>query len=80
MHDLSPLEGMRLTEIAYDGSPIRDIAVLRDMPLEVVGCDFNPDRDAAVLRSMPTIKTINKKPAAPFWKEFDAGLSRDAFR
>ena len=70
--DLAPLAGMRLQVMCCDDTSIREIAVLKGMPLEVVWCSFRPDRDAEVLRSIPTLKTINGKPAADFWKEVDA--------
>jgi hypothetical protein len=34
-------------------------------------CNFNSERDSAILRSIKTLKTINGKSAADFWKEVD---------
>jgi hypothetical protein len=34
--------------------------------------DYDPARTGG-LRSIPTLKTINGKPAAEFWKAIDAG-------
>ena len=48
------------------------LSFLRGMPLEEVDCDQQPERDAAILRSITTLSTINRKPAAEFWQEFDA--------
>jgi hypothetical protein len=36
-------------------------------------CDFRPERDAAILRAIGTLKTINDKPAAIFWREVEEG-------
>jgi hypothetical protein len=33
--------------------------------------DYRAERDAAILRSLRTLRTINSKPAADFWKEVD---------
>jgi hypothetical protein len=70
--DLSPLKGMRLTYLGFPNTPVSDISPLSGMPLERVWCDFQPQRDAAILRSIPTLETINKRPAAEFWKTMDA--------
>ena len=48
-----------------------------DPPIELIGLMpidglYNPAH-LKVLRSMPTLKTINGKPAADFWKAIDAG-------
>jgi hypothetical protein len=32
-------------------------------------CDFSALRDTEILRQISTLKTINQKPAAEFWKE-----------
>jgi Leucine-rich repeat (LRR) protein len=72
VNNLEPVKGAQLREFHYKSSSIREISVLRGMPLEVVTCDFQPERDAATLRSIATLRTINGKPAADFWKEFDA--------
>lgn len=70
--DLSPLVGARLKKFRYRGTRVTDISPLRDMPLEEVYCDFQAERDEAVLRSILTLKTINGKPAAEFWKDASA--------
>ena len=49
-----------------------DLSPLKGMPLKELGCDFKPERDAEILRSIKTLETINGKPAAEFWKEFEA--------
>ncbi|HEY7426986.1 MAG TPA: family 16 glycoside hydrolase, partial [Gemmataceae bacterium] len=70
--DLSPLKGMKLEGFCFYEQPVKDISVLKDMPLRDVGCPFQRERDEAVLRSIKTLKTINRKPAAQFWKEVDS--------
>jgi eukaryotic-like serine/threonine-protein kinase len=70
--NLDPVKGARLKEFHYSGASIHEISILRGMPLEEVTCNFQPARDAAILRSIPTLKSINGKPAADFWRELDA--------
>jgi eukaryotic-like serine/threonine-protein kinase len=70
--DLSPLKGKKLYLLWCHNTKVADLSVLRGMPLAELWCDFKPERDAEVLRSIRTLKTINGKPAAEFWKEADA--------
>jgi hypothetical protein len=67
--DLSPLKGMPLTTLACGGTKVVDLSPLRGMPLQELFCDFRPERDTEILRSLKTLKTINNKSAAQFWKE-----------
>jgi hypothetical protein len=69
--DLSPLRGMPLTYLYVAETPVSDLSVLKGMPLKFLACDFEPERDADLLRSLKTLNTINRKPAAEFWKEVD---------
>ena len=46
------------------------------MPLEDLYLDFKPERDTDILRSIKTLKTINRKPVAEFWKEVDEQQKR----
>jgi Leucine-rich repeat (LRR) protein len=71
--DLSPLRGMRLTVLLCHHTKIKDLSSCAGMPLEELMCDFTPQRDAGVLRSLKTLKTINRLPAAEFWRQVDAG-------
>jgi len=71
--DLLPLKEMRLTSLSVDSARVTNLDALRGMPLEVLGCDFVPNRDTEILRSIKTLKTINKVPAAEFWKQVEAG-------
>ncbi len=71
--DLSPLKNKKLHLLWCQNTKVTDLSVLRGMPLAELWCDFKPERDADILRGIPTLKTINDKPAAEFWKEVDAG-------
>jgi len=72
--DLSPLKGMELHLLSIQACPeVRDITPLKGMPLENLTLDFSPLRDADVLRTLESLKTINDKPAAEFWKEAGVG-------
>jgi serine/threonine protein kinase/Leucine-rich repeat (LRR) protein len=70
--DLSPLQGAPLLELDVLGTNVTDLSALKDMPLEKLSCDFVGQRDAKILRSIKTLKVINDKPIAEFWKEAEA--------
>ena len=70
--DLSPLEGMPLERLQCQGSKVADLTPLKKLPLTWFVCDFRPDRDTTILRAISTLKTINHKPAAEFWREVGA--------
>jgi WD40 repeat protein len=70
--DLLPLEGMKLTTLICQGTRVTDLSPLKGMPLEVLTCNFTPERDAEILRSIKTLKSINRRPAAEFWKDVPA--------
>lgn len=70
--DLSPLVGLSLPGLKLTGTKVTDLAPLRRMRVDHLTCDFNAWRDTKVLKSIPTLKTINDKPAAAFWREADA--------
>lgn len=67
--DLSPLRGMKLKKPAVLGSKVNDLSVIEGMPLEEM--TFNPlsDEDQKRVRAIPTVRRINEKPAADYWKE-----------
>jgi serine/threonine protein kinase len=67
--DLSPLTGMALTELNCRGTKVSTLSPLRGMPLTVLNCDFEPDRDLEVLLSLKSLKFVNWKPVAEFWKD-----------
>jgi hypothetical protein len=69
--DLSPLKGMPLEKLQCQGSKVTDLSPVKDLPLTWFVCDFRPERDAKILRAISTLKTINLKPAAQFWKEVE---------
>jgi hypothetical protein len=70
--DLSSLRGLKLSSLHFWNTQVTDLSPLRGMPLKHLSCDFKPERDAALLRAIKTLETINRKPAADFWKEVDA--------
>jgi Leucine-rich repeat (LRR) protein len=69
--DLTPLKGMKLEVLHIWNTAVTDLTPLEGMPLKVVQIDFRPYRGMEVLRRIKTLATINDKPAADFWKEFD---------
>ena len=70
--DLAPLMGMKsLTSVICYGAPISDLSPLKALRLKDIECDFKPERDTEILRAIETLETINKKPAAEFWKEVE---------
>jgi hypothetical protein len=74
--DLSPLSACPLKSLYVSGTIVADLQPIRDLPIEDILVDpvdgpYNPAH-LKVLRSMPTLKTINHKPAADFWKAIDA--------
>jgi len=70
--DISPLRGMPLETLLLAETKVTDFRPLTEMPRlkaitlpkEAVEIEF--------LRQLPKIEQINKKPAAEFWKEFEA--------
>jgi Leucine-rich repeat (LRR) protein len=70
--DLSPLRATAITSLDCKGKGVTDLSPLKGLPLEAIDCDFSAWRnDEAVLRPIATLKTINGKPAAEFWKDVD---------
>jgi hypothetical protein len=73
--DLTPLKGMHLetVSLAKDAAPW---TVFAGMPLKHLF--FTPDgkQNVDVFRQMPALETINGKPAAEFWREFDSSSKR----
>ena len=70
--DLSPLRGMALTMMDCQNTKVKDLTPLKGMPLTDLRCDFVPERDTEILRSFKTLKSINYKPAAEFWKSVES--------
>lgn len=67
--DLSPLRGMPLKWLVFDRTPVSDVSAISGLPLESVHLTYDPQRDAHWLHSVPTLREINDKPVATFWKE-----------
>jgi serine/threonine protein kinase/Leucine-rich repeat (LRR) protein len=73
VNDLLPLKGMPLKWLFCYKTEVIDLAPLKGMPLEQVWCDFSPWRsDGEILHSLKTLKKINGKPTAEFWKDVEA--------
>jgi hypothetical protein len=73
VRDLTPLKGMPLTTLHLQSCPqVRDLTPLAGMKL--AGLYLPPKVDAGmdVVRKMTSLQTIDGKPAAQFWKEYDA--------
>ena len=70
--DLSPLKNMRLTRLLCDKTRITDLSVLKNMPLKELRATSTRTATPTFSRSLKTLETINDKPAADFWKEFEA--------
>jgi hypothetical protein len=62
---------MPLDNLNVQHSKVSDLRPVQGMPLRELLCDFSAERDAAILRSLTTLETINRTPAAQFWKEVD---------
>jgi hypothetical protein len=62
---------MALTSLDLLAAKVTDLSPLKGMPRKEPRCDFQRLRDAEILRSLTTLKRINDKPAADFWKEVD---------
>jgi hypothetical protein len=70
--ELSPLKGMKLAWLHCNGTKVTDLSPLTGMPLEEIHFDtFKAERDGTILRAIPTLKTINGKPAAEFWRSVE---------
>ena len=73
--DLLPLANVRLTRLDIRFTRIRDVSSLGRMPLENLAFHSNRIREGLrVLQGMRTLKTINRQPAAEFWKRHSAML------
>ena len=70
--DLSPLkECKQLRVLILIQTEILDLSPLKELPLDVIQLDFKPEHHTEALRSIKTLREINKKPVAEFWKEVD---------
>jgi hypothetical protein len=69
--DLRPLQGMRLDHFNCEGASVSDLSLLKGMPLKHLSGDFKLERDTELLRSFKDLETINRNPAAEFWKEVE---------
>ncbi len=69
--DLRPIQGMSLDLFVCDGAAVSDLSLVRGMPLKHLALDFKPERDTEFVRSFKDLESINRKPAADFWKEVE---------
>jgi hypothetical protein len=71
--DLRPLATVPLANLDIRFTKVEDVSSLRRMPLESLA--FHPTRireGFQVLEGMRTLKTINRQPAAEFWRKHSA--------
>ena len=76
VRDLTPLQGIKLTNFDCSWNSIYRLSPLKETPLKTLFCDFQRERDEELLRSITTLETINYKPVSEFWKEVDATRKR----
>ena len=69
--NLEPIRNLRLETITMKNTAIEDLSPLQDHPLTSIVCEFRPERDAKILRAIPSLRVINGKTVAEFWKEVD---------
>jgi hypothetical protein len=67
--DLTPLKGMKTLTYLGCNRLVTDLSPLQDLPLTAINGHFQPERDSGTLRGIKALETINRKPAAQFWKE-----------
>ncbi len=66
--DLSPVKRLPMRRLWVAGTRVTDLTPLQKLPLQELWCDAGPARKAVFLRAVKSLKTINGKPAARFWK------------
>jgi serine/threonine protein kinase/formylglycine-generating enzyme required for sulfatase activity len=72
IESLEPLRSKKIRSLYIEGIPAKDMSVIRDMPLERVFVSSAVARDNFKLfKEHPTLKTINSKPAAEFWRKVE---------
>jgi hypothetical protein len=79
--NLSPLKGLGLGSLHLGHTKVSDLSPLRDMPLKNLECEpdlLTREPNRTLVRSIATLQTINRMPAADFWKQVDAGKLPDA--
>lgn len=71
--DLLPLQNLsHLRSLSFVGTKVADLTPLKGMRLQEVWFDAERITNGiGVLRAMPTLKTINNKPTADFWVDYD---------
>ncbi|HEY7326558.1 MAG TPA: protein kinase [Gemmataceae bacterium] len=69
LKDLSPLRGLSLNALFCQGTKVSDLTPLQGMPLTTLACPAAALRDQATLRLLTTLKMLNGRPIAQFWKQ-----------
>jgi serine/threonine protein kinase/phage FluMu protein Com len=71
--DLAPLQGMPLESLALSGcSRLNDLSPLKGMALTTIALPPTVGQGLEIVRAMKSLTTIDSKPSAQFWKEYDA--------
>lgn len=70
--DLSHVQDQPLIRLNARAHYLTNLQPLRDMPLEELECQFRPERHAELLRNLKSLRKINGRQVADFWKEYDA--------
>lgn len=76
--DLKPVRGMPLGDLYCESSQVVDLSPIAGMPLTKLSCTFIRENHSGLLRSIKTLKTVNDKPLAEFWKSLE--VEDSAFR
>lgn len=72
VRDFSPLKGMPLESLTL--WTVEDFTPLEGLPLKALYWETpRPAKGIETIRRMPGLVTINRKPVARFWEEWDAG-------
>lgn len=66
--DLSPLATLSLQALDIYRTRVTDLSPLKGMPLKKICLDPRAVGDGTVLRSLGDLESINRIPAAVFWK------------
>jgi Leucine-rich repeat (LRR) protein len=67
--DLSPLKGMPLKALNCSHTRVSDLSPLKGMPLESLRFSAVSEENLQIVRGIESLKQINDKLAAEFWKE-----------
>ncbi len=71
--NLAPLRGMKLTNLNVNDTQVKDLWPLRGNGLTEIQFLNTPAKDLEPLRRIRVLETINRMPAAEFWKQNEGG-------